>query len=134
MTKRTCPRCGGTAALTSHPLRVTRGERSLTVQVPHWECASCNDPETGKPPFCSIDHQQMQEGQDLVDQAWLTQFGEPMPLRKKPGRKPVEPKEERILLTLSQRELRELDGMRGDTPRTAFIREAIAGHLARLSS
>ena len=93
MTTRTCPRCGGIAALMSHPLRVTRGERSLTVQVPHWECPACIGPDTGEAPFCWIDQQQMQEGQDLIDQAWLAQFEQPMPPRKKSGRNQVVPKE-----------------------------------------
>jgi len=93
---RTCSRCRGPATLMSHPLRVTRGERSLTVQVPHWECPTCIGPDTGEAPFCWIDQQQMQEGEDLVDAAWLAHFGEPMPPRKKPSSKPGEPKGARL--------------------------------------
>ena len=130
----TCSICGGNTSLAFHPLRVSRGDRFVTVQAPHWECATCRDPETGEPPFQSVDLTQMKEGESLVAQAWQAKNGEGVPAPKRPGRKPEDPKEERILLTLSKRELRELDAARGSTPRNVFIREAIAGQLGRQAS
>lgn len=129
-----CPICGGNTTLAFHSLRVSRGDRFVTVQAPHWECPTCPNSETRVPPFQMVDLAQMKEGESMVAQAWLTRYGEAIPAPKRPGRKPEDPKEERILLTLSKRELMELDAARGSTPRNVFIREAIAGQLGRRAS
>ena len=60
----------------------------------------------------------------LADAAWQQQFGEPLPVGQKPGRKPAEPLEERVIAMLSKAELARLDAARGDRSRSEFLRDA----------
>jgi hypothetical protein len=83
-----CSICGSPTSLGFHPLRVSRGDRFVTVQAPHWECTTCGDLETGEPPFRSVSLAQMQEGEALVAQAWEAKYGEPIPAPKNPRSPP----------------------------------------------
>lgn len=59
-----------------------------------------------------------------ADAAWREHFGEPLPPGRKPGRKPAEPLEERVIAMLSKPELARLDAARGERSRSEFLRDA----------
>lgn len=60
----------------------------------------------------------------LADAAWREHFGEPLPPGQEPGRKPVEPLDERVIVMLSKAELARLDAARGERSRSELLRDA----------
>jgi hypothetical protein len=113
--------CAGRLDGTS--VRVRRGEHVLAVPQKVWVCERCRDPDTGAA-MRFIDPSLREINQALADAAWRDHFGEPLPPGQKPGRKPTEPLDERVVAMLSKAELARLDAARGDRSRSEFLRDA----------
>lgn len=111
------------ARLAESTVRMRRGERVLAVPQRVWHCDRCLDPDTGQA-MRFVDPSLGEVNRALADAAWQQQFGEPLPAGQKPGRKPAEPLEERVIAMLSKPELARLDAARGDRSRSEFLRDA----------
>ena len=139
MSAEQCSECGGAAIEKTRPLRISRGENSVIVDSAYWSCEGCPPipaaEDGGEPtpaPVCEwVDPKQARVAELAATDAWIEKYNEPMPLPKRPGRKTAEPKEEKILLLLSARELSLLDTACGDSSRNEFIRQAISEKIAR---
>lgn len=112
-----------TARLEDCSIRLRRGERVLAVPQKTWVCERCRDPDTGDasrfvdPSLGEVNHAS-------ADAAWREHFSEALPASQKPGRKPTEPLDERVIAMLSKAELGRLDAARGQRSRSAFLRDA----------
>lgn len=102
-------------------MRVRRGDRSTTATGLFWACPACVDPIAGGP-LAFVDAPLMAKNDAAAAEAWEQTFREPLPAARRPGRKPVEPHSERVVLLFTERELAKLDGARGDLSRSEFIR------------
>ena len=111
------------ARLEDTSVRVRRGERVLAVPQKAWLCERCRDPDTGDA-LRFVDPSLAEVNRALADAAWREHFGEPIPAGQKPGRKPAEPLEERVIAMLSKAELARLDVARGERSRSEFLRDA----------
>lgn len=111
------------ARLEDTTVRVRRGERVLAVPQKLWTCERCRDPDSGEA-MRFVDPSISDLNRALADAAWREHFGEPLPAGQKPGRKPAEPLEERVVAMLSKSELARLDAARGDRSRSEFLRDA----------
>ena len=95
----------------------------MNVRLPFWVCDRCADPETGQPPLVFADAEVSEQQAVLIQAAWQEKYGEPLPPRQPPGRKPEELKEERVQVLFTASELARLDRVRGEKSRSEFIRE-----------
>lgn len=111
------------ARLEDSSVRVRRGERVLAVPQQAWLCERCRDPDTGEA-MRFVDPSLIEVNRGLADAAWREHFGESLPPGQKPGRKPAEPLEERVIAMLSKAELARLDVARGERSRSEFLRDA----------
>jgi hypothetical protein len=111
------------ARLEDTSVRVRRGERVLAVPQRAWLCERCQDPDTGNAPRF-VDPSLIEVNRALAEAAWRDHYGEPLPPGQKPGRKPAEPLEERVIAMLSKAELARLDAARGERSRSEFLRDA----------
>ncbi len=111
------------ARLEDTSIRVRRGERVLAVPQKAWLCARCLDPDTGDA-LHFVDPSLLEVNRALADAAWREHYGVPLPAGQKPGRKPAEPLEERVIAMLSKAELARLDAARGERSRSEFLRDA----------
>lgn len=111
------------ARLADSSLRMRRGERVLAVAQRVWQCDRCRDPETGHA-LRFVDPSLREVNQALAEAAWQQHFGEPLPAGQKPGRKPSQPLDERVIAMLSKAELARLDAARGERSRSEFLRDA----------
>lgn len=111
------------AHLQDTTVRIRRGERVLAVPQKLWSCERCRDPDTGEA-MRFVDAALSDLNHALADAAWREHFGEPLPAGQKPGRKPAEPLDERVVAMLSKAELARLDAARGDRSRSEFLRDA----------
>lgn len=129
-----CDSCGGTGSERIRSLKISRGENSVVVDSRYWSCAY-PAPEGAEPVVVEwVDADQARAAELAAAAAWVEKYGEPMPAAKRPGRKPAEPKEEKVLLLLSAAELGRLDAACGDLSRNDFIRQAIQEKLGRLAA
>ena len=111
------------ARLEDTSVRVRRGERVLAVPQRAWLCERCRDPDTGDA-LRFVDPSLTEVNRALAEAAWRDHYGEPLPPGQKPGRKPAEPLEERVIAMLSKSELARLDVARGERSRSEFLRDA----------
>jgi hypothetical protein len=111
------------ASLEDASVRVRRGERVLAVPQKAWLCARCRDPDTGEA-MRFVDPSLIEVNRALAEAAWREHYGEALPPGQKPGRKPIEPLEERVIAMLSKAELARLDAARGERSRSEFLRDA----------
>ena len=111
------------ASLEDTSVRVRRGERVLAVPQKAWLCERCRDPDTGEA-MRFVDPSLIEVNRALAEAAWGEHYGEPLPPGQKPGRKPSEPLEERVIAMLSKAELARLDAARGERSRSEFLRDA----------
>jgi|GEM_PF-3499523 hypothetical protein len=112
------------ASLEDTSMRIRRGERVLAVPQKLWSCAHCRDPDTGGAQRFT-DPSLRDINQALADAAWREHYGEALPPGGRPGRKPAEPLEERVVALLSRSELARLDAARGERTRSELIRDAV---------
>lgn len=124
----TCEQHPCAATLQTRTARVRRGDRSTTTPSLYWSCASCVDPVEGGP-LEFVDAELMARNDEAAVRAWEESFGEPLPPARRPGRKPVEPHTERVVLLLTETELTRLDKARGELSRSEYIR-ALLGRAA----
>ncbi len=99
-----------------------RGDRLVTVRLETWECAADCRAEDGARPFAFSDQAQAARNEARIRAAWREAFGEEIPEARRPGRKPQEPRTCTVQVKLSERELRELDQLRGATSRSEYLR------------
>ena len=111
------------ARLEDTTVRVRRGERVLAVPQRLWSCERCRDPDTGEA-MRFVDPSLIEVNRALAEAAWRDHYGEPLPPGQKPGRKPAEPLDERVIAMLSKAELARLDVARGERSRSEFLRDA----------
>ncbi len=119
------------ARLDDTSVRVRRGERVLAVPQKAWVCERCRDPDTGEA-MRFVDSSLIEVNRALAEAAWREHFDEPLPPGLKPGRKPAEPLDERVIAMLSKAELARLDAARGDRSRSEFLRDAARRLVATL--
>lgn len=119
-----CEEFGCSADLEDTIVRVRRGERVLAVPQKVWTCAQCVDPDTGERQRF-VDASLRELNHALADAAWRAHYGEALPPGAKPGRKPAEPLEERVVTLLTRSELARLDAARGERSRSEIIRDAV---------
>lgn len=104
------------------PTRVKRGDRVISVPLETWECTAECRSEDGSRTFAFSDQSQAARNEARIRAAWRETFGEEIPEAKRPGRKPPEPRNCTVQVKLSERELRELDHLRGATSRSEYLR------------
>jgi hypothetical protein len=122
-----CPFCSQPARHGTRISQVRRGNRVLSVEVEHWECAQgCLD-EDGASIFRFEDQDQLRRNDETIRAAWLARFGEAMPPARRPGRKPPEPRDVRVQVLLTASEAAAIDRARGGVPRSEYIRRRLAG-------
>ena len=126
----TCEKADCSATLQPRSMRVRRGDRSLTTTGYYWCCTSCTDPITGGP-LEMVDRPLAQFNDSIAGEAWKNTFGEPLPVRQLPGRKPEEAMEERVVFLLTRSELAQLDAVRGAQSRSDFIRTSLRQQLQK---
>jgi hypothetical protein len=119
---RSCPYCNKPARSVRIPTRVKRGDRVLTVPLETWKCTAECRSEDGTRAFAFSDQAQAVRNDARIRAAWRETFGEEIPEAKRPGRKPQEPRTCTVQVKLSERELRELDQLRGATSRSEYLR------------
>ena len=128
-----CVSCDHTPRELIRSLKISRGEKSVVVDSRYWSCASPVPEGTEQTVVEWVDADQARAAEIAAAAAWVEKYDEPMPAAKRPGRKPAEPKEEKVLLLLSAAELGRLDAACGDLSRNGFIRQAIQEKLGRLA-
>ena len=119
---KTCPYCEKPARSVLIPTRVKRGDRVLSVPLETWECESGCRSEDGSRPFAFSDQAQAMRNDPAIHAAWRQAFGEEIPAARRPGRKPQEPRNRTVQVKLTERELSELDQLRGVATRSEYIR------------
>jgi hypothetical protein len=117
-----CPYCGLPSRLFGRVTHVRRGDRVLPVSLAHWQCDHGCVEDDGSTPFRFEDPPLLRANDEAVRAAWQAQFGEPLPVAGRPGRKPAEPRRVRVQVLLTPSEVEELDQKRGSTTRSEFIR------------
>lgn len=123
-----CPFCGKRATFENGQSRYRRGPRVVSVKTKHWRCPSdCQGPD-GSRPFLFEDPQLLRANDEAARAAWQRTFDEEMPLPKRPGRKPEEPRGERVQVLLSRREREALDRTRGSRSRSEVLRARTFDH------
>ena len=118
-----CEHSDCAAQLADSTVRMRRGERVLAVPQKAWACERCRDPDTGEA-MRFVDPSLIEVNRALAEAAWRAHYGEALPPGQKPGRKPAEPLEERVIAMLSKAELARLDAARGERSRSEFLRDA----------
>ena len=129
MTDTGCESCGQTRELVSREARIQRGERRVTYTAQFWSCPGCRDPESGETPFVFADNELLDRNYAAAQAAWQQRYGEPLPVRRAPGRPREQPqrRDETIALRLTAGELEPLDAERGEQSRSAYIRAKLFG-------
>lgn len=126
-----CPFCHQPAKLTIRTSRYRRRDRVLAVDVKTWECPQeCVGPG-GETPFRFEDPPLMVENDRVARDAWRDRFGEDMPAAGRPGRKTDEPRSVRVQLLFTESEERAIDAIRGDLPRSEYLRREVLRGLRR---
>lgn len=122
--KPVCTDPGCPAVRMERVAQIRRGERVIEVTRAYWRCERCQDPVEGGP-LEFVDPPLALENDATARAAWAARFGEPLPRRQPPGRKPeVEPRH-RVTVVFTESELRQLDSVRGSRPRSEFIRRTV---------
>ena len=122
---RQCPFCERPAVLKQGTSRYRRGDRVISVTTQYWECPErCADPD-GDTPFQFEDRQLAVSNDEAARRVWHDRFGVEMPARQRPGRKTPAPRRRRVPVLMSDAELAQLDAVRGEMSRGAFLREAL---------
>ena len=126
-----CPYCNRPAVLATRTSRYRRGDRVLAVEAKNWECASgCAGPN-GEQPFRFEDPLLMVENDRVARGAWLDRFHEEMPPTGRPGRKTEEPRNVRVQVLFTSSEEEAIDAVRGDLPRSEFLRREVLRGLRK---
>lgn len=113
-----------TPTLQPRPAQVRRGARVAEFERVYWRCSRCRDPLTGEP-LEVADAAVSARNEHAAGEAWRAKFGEELPRAIPPGRKPGNPREQRVTVLLTEDELAVLDRQRGKRSRSDFIREAV---------
>lgn len=123
----TCPLCKAPATLEQRATRYRRGDRVLAVDTWAWQCSSeCADPATGESPYRFLDPPLLRWNDDFAKEAWLEQFGDPMPESRR-GRRRGEKRTVRVPVMLTPSEAKRLDRLRGAATRSEFLRKQLSG-------
>ena len=120
---RLCPNCKVQTSIVRVPVRVRRGDRVLPVEMATFECTNGGLNEAGDRPLRFVDQALGAQNDAEARDAWRTAFGEEMPTRQRPGRKPDERRSLGIRVMLTPSELAALDAARGDVSRSEFLRQ-----------
>ena len=119
---RPCPNCKLQTSIVRVPVRVRRGDRVLPVEMATFECTNGCLNEAGDRPFRFVDQALAAQNDAEASDAWRAAFGEEMPTRQRPGRKPDERRSRSIRVMLTPSELAALDAARGHTSRSEYLR------------
>lgn len=121
---KSCDQANCSAILRHRASFVRRGERVVEVDRQSWVCAACMDPDTGEP-YEFVDAALGEANESAAREAWRARYGEVLPPARPPGRKPKQPRRERVTVLMSMEEASELDQLRGGKTRSDFIRESV---------
>jgi hypothetical protein len=106
----------------------------LAIDAKTWECSrECVGPD-GSRPFRFEDPPLMVVNDQAARDAWKERFGVEMPAAGRPGRKTDEPRNVRVQLLFTESEERTIDALRGEVPRSEFLRLEILRGLRRRRS
>lgn len=119
-----CQNAPCVATLEEHTVHIRRGDKTIEAPRWYWRCLTCKDPiEDG--PYEFVDSALMDRNDAAARDGWVRKFAESLPAARRPGRKPEEPKTERVTVLLTPSEVKVLDRKRGDRTRSEFIRGAV---------
>lgn len=133
----TIPTCNSpecTVTLVPRTCMGRRGDRTVTFEGHGWRCSRCADPDTGLPGLDFLDGQLLMRNEAALAAAWMARYGEPLPPSGRPGRKPEQPRTERLAVMLTEDEVRRIDASRGERSRSEFVRDAIDQRLGKRSA
>lgn len=127
-----CPFCEKGAVKGEREASYRRGKKVIKIKAIHWECVGeCREAD-GVGVYRFEDAGCLRENDAEAREVWLRQYGEPMPVAGRPGRKVVERRKNRVAVLLTDSEIHVLDERRGRLSRSEYLRRSVSSEESNI--